>query len=127
MSSHSGILGKAVKDSNTIANISEWTLDIKHAPVDDTEFTDTWESDVAGILSASGTLKGSFDEDDTYQAALQAAMLAKTSIVLKLYYDGSNYWSIAAAYLTDLKSSNNVKGKVEVEYGFKVNGAVTQG
>lgn len=124
MSSHSGIDGKAVKDSNTIANISEWTLDIKHAPQDDTEFTDTWESDLPGILSGTGTLKGSFDEDDTYQAALQAAMLAKTSIALKLYVDATNYWNIAAAYLTDLKSSNNVKGKVEVEYGFKANGAI---
>ncbi len=128
MAANSGIDGKVMLSAATIANINEWSLDIKHNVQDDTEFTDTWESKLKGLLGASGSFKGSFDYADTNgQVALHTAMLGTTSIALKLYYSTSNYYNIAAAFLTDLKSSNKVDGKVEVEYGFVVNGAVAMG
>jgi len=125
MAAHSGIDGKVTDSSdNTIANLDEWSLDMKNGLTDQTEFTDTWEYDLKGILSGTGSLKGSFDEDDTYQLALQTAFLAGNTVGLRLYVDGTNYWS-CTAYLTDLKSADTVKGKVTVEYAFKSQGAIS--
>lgn len=125
MASNSGIDGKVVVGSDTILNISEWSIDIKHNVQDDTEFTDTWESKLKGLLGASGAIKGALDyADTTGQVALHTAMLGTTTVTLKLYYSTTGYYSLTA-YLTDLKSSNKVDGKVEVEYGFIVTGAVT--
>ena len=125
MAANSGIDGKVVIDSATIANISEWSLDIKHNVQDDTEFTDTWESKLKGLLGSTGSFKGCLDYADTNgQVALHTAMLGTTTVTLKLYYSTTGYYSLTA-YLTDLKSSNKVDGKCEVEYGFVVTGAVT--
>lgn len=125
MSAYSGILGKVVLSSDTVQNIKEWGLDIKNDIQDDTEFTDTWKSNLPGLLGASGSFKGCMDPDDTNgQVALDTAMLAGTTVALKLYVNTTNYWSLTAR-LTDHKSSNKVDGKVEVEYGFESTGEVT--
>lgn len=125
MASNSGIDGKVVVGSDTILNINEWAIDIKHNVQDDTEFTDTWESKLKGLLGASGNFKGCLDYADTNgQVALHTAMLGTTTVALKLYFSATGYYSLTA-YLTDLKSSNKVDGKVEVDYGFVVTGAVT--
>ena len=126
MAANSGIDGKAVLASATIAKISEWSLDIKHNVQDQTGFTETWESKLKGLLGSTGSLKAVFDYADTNgQVALHTAMLNGTSIALKLYYSATGYYNIAAAFLDGIKSSNKVDGKVETEYSFVVNGAVT--
>lgn len=128
MAANSGIDGKVVLSAATIVKITEWSLDIKHSVQDQTGFTETWESKLKGLLSASGSLKAIFDYADTNgQVALHTAMLNTTSVALKLYYSATNYYNVAAAFLDGLKSSNKVDGKVEVEYSFVVSGAVTMG
>lgn len=125
MAANSGIDGKVVLTASTVANISEWNLDMKHNVQDDTEFTDTWESKLKGLLSGTGSFKGSFDYADTNgQTALHTAFLGTTTVALKLYFNSTDYYSLTA-YLTDLKSSNKVDGKVEVEYAFVATGAIT--
>ena len=105
MAANSGVDGKVVLTASTVANISEWNLDMKHNVQDDTEFTDTWESKLKGLLGASGSFKGSFDYADTNgQVALHTAFLGTTSVALKLYYSSTGYYTIAAAFLADLKS-----------------------
>ena len=125
MASNSGIDGKVVVGSDTVLNINEWAIDIKHNVQDDTEFTDTWESKLKGLLGAGGNFKGCLDYADTNgQVALHTAMLGTTTVELKLYYSTTGYYSLTA-FLTDLKSSNKVDCIVEVDYGFVVTGAVT--
>lgn len=126
MATYSGIDGKVSNSSgNTIANLSEWTLDIKHNIVEDTEFTDTWKSNVKGLREGSGSLKGSFDDADTYQANLQTAVLSGTAVVgLRLYIDGTSYFS-GNAWITDMKVGNKVDGKVDVDFDYITDGAWT--
>jgi predicted secreted protein len=127
MAANSGIDGKVVIAAATVAKITEWSIDIKHNVQDQTGFTETWESKLKGLLGASGTFKGLLDYADTNgQTALHTAMLGTITVTLKLYYSTTAYYSLTA-FLTDLKSSNKVDGKVEVEYGFSVTGAVTMG
>jgi hypothetical protein len=126
MAANSGIDGKVTLGAATIAKVTEWSMDVKHNVQDQTGFTETWESKLKGLLSASGSIKCAFDYADTAgQVALHTAMLATTSVALKLYYSSTGYYNIAAAFIDGLKASNKVDGKVEVEYSFVVNGAVT--
>lgn len=126
MATYSGVDGKATDSSgNTIANLGEWNLNIKHGITKDTEFTDTWKSSVKGLRDGSGTLKGSFDDGDTYQNALITAVMSGTSVVgLRLYLDSDSYFS-GNAWLTDMKVGDKVEGKVDVEFTFETDGAWT--
>jgi predicted secreted protein len=124
MPANSGVDGKVTLSGSTVAKISEWSLDIKHAVQDQTGFTETWESKLKGLLSASGTFKGSFDYADTNgQVALHSAFLATASVALKLYYSSTGYYDFVA-FLNGIKPANKVDGKVEIEYGFDVTGSV---
>lgn len=126
MATYSGIDGKVTDASaNTVANISEWSLDIKHNIVEDTEFTDTWKSNVKGLREGSGSLKGSFDDGDTYQlAVINAALSGTAAIGLRLYLDSDSYFS-GNAWITDMKIGDKVDGKVDVDIDFVTDGAWT--
>jgi len=126
MAANSGIDGKAVLSAATIAKVTEWSLDMKHAVQDQTGFTETWESKLKGLLGASGSIKAVFDYADTNgQTALHTAFLTTASIALKLYYSTTGYYNIAAAFIDGMKPANKVDGKVEIEFSFVVSGAVT--
>lgn len=125
MAANSGVDGKVVISAATVAKINEWAIDIKHNVQDQTGFTETWESKLKGLLGATGSFKGLLDYADTAgQVALHTAMLGTTTVTLKLYYSTTGYYTLTA-FLDGLKSSNKHDGKVEVEYGFVVTGAVT--
>ena len=124
MAANSGVDGKVTLAGSTIAKISEWSLDLKHAVQDQTGFTETWESKLKGLLGGSGSFKGSFDYADTNgQKALHTAFLATTSVALKLYYSSTGYYDMLA-FINGVKPANKVDGKVEIEYGFDITGSV---
>jgi hypothetical protein len=126
MAANSGINGKVVISAATVAKCNEWSLDTKHNVQDQTGFTETWETKLPGLLGATGSIKCTFDYADTAgQKALVDAFLAKTSVALKLYYSSTGYWNIAAAYLDGMKPANKVDGKVEIEFSFVADGAVS--
>jgi len=126
MAASSGIDGKVEIGTNTVLNISEWSLDIKHNVQDKTSFTETWETKLAGLRGATGSVKGLFNAADTNgQAALLSAALNGTSVALDLFYTDSAYYVIEACFIDGVKCSNKVDGTVEAEFTFIVNGAVT--
>lgn len=96
----------------------DWSIDIKHDPQDDTEFTDTWEQLVAGILSWNASAKRHWIDDEFF---------TKDPIMLKLFWDIDNYKSwLGIAKITDIKDGHNVKGITDGEIAFKGIGLLIQ-
>lgn len=121
----SGIDGKVLIGTNTVASITEWGLDIKQAVQDKTAFTDLWEGKIKGLLGASGSLKGILDTDDTNgQVALQNAILNTTTVTLLLYCNSTNFYT-ATVYIDGLKAGDKVDGVADVEFSFIADGEVT--
>jgi len=126
MAASSGIDGKVEIGANTVLNISEWSLDIKHNVQDKTSFTETWETKLAGLRGATGSVKGLFNAaDSTGQALLLAAALNGTAVALDLFYTATAYYVVEVSYIDGVKCSNKVDGTVEAEFTFVVSGAVT--
>lgn len=122
-----GIAGNAASAriaANIILEMAEWSGDFERAIEDDTEFGDTWEAGVATVGKWSATIKGRWGADGTQQGALQTAHLAGTTVALRLYVNGSNYYS-GNAYVVKQSPAANVKGLVEIEYGFQGTGALS--
>lgn len=122
-----GIAGHAAAakiGTDTILEMSEWSLDIERAMEDDTEFGDTWEAQVSTVGKWSGSVKGRWGATGTQQAAIQTAILAGTSIALRLYVNASNYYS-GTAYPTKMSPAATVKGLVEVDISFTGTGALS--
>ena len=96
----------------------EWSIDIKHAPVDDTEFTDTWEVIVAGVLNWTASAKRHWIDDE---------FLTTDPIMLKLFHDIDNYKSwLGLAKITDIKDGDTIKGITDSEVSFKGIGLIIQ-
>lgn len=110
--------------TNIITDIGEWNLNIENDLQDVTEFGDTWKSRISGLLDATGSFSGRWDVTSTQQAACQTAMLAGTSIALRLYVDGTHYYS-GTAYLKSQNPKASVSGVVEIEWNFEIDGALT--
>lgn len=123
----SGIDGKVGigVGSDVIANVTEWTADVKHAIQGTTSFTEEWDTYVKGIRGMSGSLKCIFNAADTNgQAALKTACFNGTTVALKLYYDTTNSVS-ATAFIDGLKISNKVTGICEAEFNYTTTGTVS--
>ncbi len=128
MSALSGTAGSAVymtAGTTVIGEISEWSLDFSHSPVDVTSFGDNWERVIPSIRGATGSISGNFDPADTAQLSLINAFLGGSAIALRLYASASKYWDVGTAYSTGMSPAISQAGKADVAYNFKVSGAVT--
>jgi hypothetical protein len=122
----SGIDGKVMIGANTVASITEWSLDIKQSVQDVTAFSDTWEQKIKGLLGASGSLKGICDVGDTNGQYLlyNTTLLTTVTVTLLLYVSSTKYYT-ATALVDGMKISNKVDGVAEVEFSFVVDDAIT--
>ena len=82
-----------------IAEMSDWSINRKAAEIDTTAFGDGWSKSDVGMLSFSGSFKGSFDPTDAAgQGVLKTAFEAGSLISdIKFYLD---YKSVTKRYLT---------------------------
>lgn len=118
-SAHANIAG------NQITDIGEWTLNIENDLQDVTEFGDTWKSRISGLLDATGSFSGRWDVGSTQQAACQTAMLAGTSIALRLYVNAATNYYSGTAFLKSQVPKATVSGTVEIEWAFEIDGALS--
>lgn len=124
MAIKAGKSGSVKIAANTVAEIDEWTLTVGPNLVDSAAFGDSWEEKTATLLKWSGSFKGRFDITDTNgHAALQTAALGGTTVALRLYEDGSKYYS-GTAYI-EMSNSSTVGGLVEASYTFTGTGALS--
>ena len=121
-----GYAGKVYIGANAVAELKNWKMDLSVDMADTTVFSTTgWKSNIPGLKEWSGSAEGNLDMTDTNgQLALQNALLNGTSITLKLYVDGTHYYS-GTAYVKKLAPEAAVDGVVSVAFDFQGSGAVT--
>lgn len=131
MSTHTGVEGVIKVGSATVAEVTGFSFNIDSELIPQKKLGDTFESFKAGTRSWKGELQAHWDETDTNgQQALQAAILAGTSVTLNLYPEGAttgdSYYT-GTAFLNTLSidiadNDSNVMAK----YSFTGSGAITQ-
>lgn len=128
MGALSGTAGSVVYTTGgttAVGEIAEWSLDLRHSPVDVTAFGDNWERYVPSIRGATGNFSGNFDPSDAVQTSLRNAMLGGSAVSLRLYVGPSNYFAVGTAYLTGMNPAVGVTGKADTAHNFQVSGPVT--
>lgn len=127
MSALSGTAGSVVLMPGTVVvgEISEWSLDLSHSPVETTAFGNNWARYIPSIRNATGSLSGNMSHSDAAQTSLRNAMLGGSAIALQLFVDGSHYYNIGTAYLTGMGPSISQTGKGDISYSFQNSGDVT--
>jgi hypothetical protein len=119
-----GVSGKVNIGANTVGEITDWSLDgPAYQMIEWVAFGASGKSRSPSFYDWSGSFSGKFDKGDTNgHVALRTAALAGTVVALRLYVDGTNYWS-GNAYITPAYSANS-EGLVEVSYSFAGDGAL---
>jgi len=124
MSAAAGLTGKVTKDANTVALIGKWKLSYKMGKEEYVPFgaaVNVAKKRIATILDVSGSFEGPWDMSDTNgQLALQNAALAGTAVTLKLYVNGTNYYTGTA--LLDMDVENSSDGIPQVSFSFEQDG-----
>lgn len=121
-----GYAGKVSLAANTVAELSSWKLDLSADMADTTIFSTTgWKSSVPGLKEWSGSAEGNFDLSDTNgQLALQNALLNGTSVALRLYVDGTKYYS-GTAYVKKIAPEAAIDDVVKIAFDFQGSGALS--
>lgn len=125
MSALSGTAGSVTIGTVPVGEIAEWSLDLRHSPVDVTAFGDNWERYVPSIRGATGSFSGNFDDTDTAQSTLRNSMLGGSAVALRLYVSPTKYFNVGTAYLTGMSPAVSVAGKADTGHDFQVSGPVT--
>lgn len=108
-----------------VGEITEWSLDISHSPVETTSFGNDWAKYVPSIRNATGAFQGNLVTDDSAQTSLLGAILGGSAVAFRLYVNATKYFNIASAYLTGMGPAISQAGKGDVSYSFQNNGTVT--
>lgn len=107
--------GKVMVSSDTVAYVENWELTINGAELSDiTALGASAKSYLScGLPSATGRISWkALDNSDTATAALRTAILAGSSVAIKLYETSAKYYDITSAYLSDLSQTVSVDGPV---------------
>lgn len=126
MAAAAGKDGSVDVGANTVAELSEWSLDVSQDLLESHSFGDDWKENIGGLREWSGSASGSWDMSDTNgQKALQDALLSTVATVsLTLNVNASNAYS-GDAYITSINVGAAVDGKVEVTFNFQGNGSLS--
>lgn len=122
MAALAGKYGKVVVGAATVAEMDSWEFTPTTDLMPKTKFLDTAKSNIAGLNDGSGNFKGRHDMTDTNgQVALRNAQLAGTQVTLKLYVNGTNYYS-GPALLKAHPVKAGVSTPVEIQFDFQADG-----
>jgi hypothetical protein len=119
-----GVSGNVKIATNAVAEITAWSLDgPAYEMIEWVAFGASGKSRSPSFYDWTGSFTGKFDKTDTNgHVALRTAALAGTVVALRLYVDGTNYWS-GNAYITPSYSAS-ADGLVEASYSFAGDGAL---
>lgn len=116
--------GSVVIGSDTMTEVTSWSLDVSTDMLEDTALGDEWKTNVAGLSEWSGTVDVSWLMSDTAQVAVQNALLNKTTVTAKLYTNDTNYYT-GTAYCESISISDPVGDLVTATLNLKGSGALT--
>lgn len=125
MTAISGKDGKVTDGTNTLAEISEWSLDVEADVMEVTKFGDQWRVKIVGLKDWSGSFAGRWDMTDTNgQLAFQNAILGGTTKTVRLYVNASQYYS-GTAIIEGLSVESAVDSTVDTDWSFQGTGALS--
>ena len=115
-----GYSGNIKKDTTTIGEMSDWSLDVNADIVDTSAFGDEWKKKVATQKDWTGSCNGRLYPDDSGQATLTIG----AEVTMRFYVDGSHYYS-GAAIVESISRSAAVAGTIDVTFNFTGNGVLS--
>ena len=129
MSTFTGVAGLVHWDSDNIGELTSFSLDVNHEPVESTVLTDTTRSYEVGILNWSGSAEVMWSDDDTGQVAMWTELLTPVVKEMIFYPEGSTTGDIkwtGNAYIISHSLSTSINSMVTLSIGFQGTGALTK-
>ena len=101
--------------SQKVAAIKNWSLELSLETLETTALGDDWKNYITGLKEWTASSEGDYSvpPDTQGQAALQDAYLAGTTVTVKLYVDGTNYYQ-GTAYISSLSIEDPVDDVVSI-------------
>ena len=121
--------GKVVVGNSSttkVVGIKNWSLELSLETLETTALGDDWKKYITGLKEWTASSEGDYEvpTDTTGQKALQAAYLNGDTVVVKLYVDGSNYYT-GEAYISSLSIEDPVDDVVSISIEFTGTGALS--
>ena len=121
--------GKVVigtESDQKVVGIKNWSLELSLDTLETTALGDDWKNYITGLKEWSASSEGDYEVpvDTEGQKALQDAFLNGTTVTVKLYVDGTNYYQ-GEAYINSLSIEDPVDDVVSISIEFTGTGALT--
>ena len=112
--------------SKKVVGIKNWSLELSLDTLETTALGDDWKNYITGLKEWSASSEGDYEVpvDTEGQKALQDAFLNGTTVTVKLYVDGTNYYQ-GEAYINSLSIEDPVDDVVSISIEFTGTGALT--
>ena len=129
MASHTGVDGVLKYDSNAVAELSAWTLDVNQEPVESTVLGSSARSFKPGIITWTGSAECFWDETDTAQSQIDTDMATVDTKTLELYPEGTtsaDTYFTGTVIITSISRNSSVNGMVTASFSFQGTGGLTK-
>ena len=127
MAVHTGSAGLIKIGSNTVAEVTAFTLETTADVIESTQLTDTSKTFEVSRKSGTVTIEAAWDETDSNgQIALQEA----TGVTLLLYPEGADsgdYFYTVPAIVTGNSVAVTMDDLIRLSISCQINGAITRG
>ena len=112
--------------SQKVVGIKNWSLELSLDTLETTALGDDWKNYITGLKEWSASSEGDYEVpvDTEGQAALQDAFLNGTTVTLKLFVDGKNYYT-GEAYINSLSIEDPVDDVVSISIECTGTGALS--
>lgn len=109
-----------------VVGIKNWSLELSLDTLETTALGDDWKNYITGLKEWSASSEGDYEVpvDADGQKTLQDAFLNGTTVTVKLYVDGTNYYQ-GEAYINSLSIEDPVDDVVSISIEFTGTGALT--
>lgn len=109
-----------------VVGIKNWSLELSLDTLETTALGDDWKNYITGLKEWSASSEGDYEVpvDADGQQALQDAFLNGTTVTVKLYVDGTNYYK-GEAFINSLSIEDSVDDVVSISIEFTGTGALT--
>lgn len=112
--------------SKKVVGIKNWSLELSLDTLETTALGDDWKNYITGLKEWSASSEGDYEVpvDAEGQEELQDAFLNGTTVTVKLYVDGKNYYT-GEAYINSLSIEDPVDDVVSISIEFTGTGALS--
>jgi len=128
MALFTGVSGKVVVGSSTVANVTSFSITVEARELEAGAMGQTpagWSQYITGLRSWSGRIEASWDLTDTAgQKALFDALTGLTPVTLYLYIDTTRYFT-GQAYITSSETTVPYDGIDTITFDVRGTGALT--